>query len=46
MVIDIKGYVVPFGYVGFVGKTRVLFATEEEYREFMLECDAKNENDL
>ena len=37
--IDIRGYVVPFGYVGFVGKTRVLFATEEEYREFMEEIE-------
>ena len=32
-----KGYYTPFGYVGFVGKTRVLFATEEEYREFLQE---------
>lgn len=39
MVIDIKGYLTHFGYVGFVGKTRVLFATEEEYREFMEEIE-------
>ena len=34
-----KGYYTPFGYVGFVGKIRVLFATEVEYREFMDEGD-------
>lgn len=39
MVIDIKGFYVPFGYIGFVGKMRILFATEQDYREFMEEIE-------
>ena len=32
-----KGYVVNSGYMGFVDGKYMLFATEEEYREYYLE---------
>ena len=28
-----KGYYLPFGYMGWMGDRYVMFATEEEYRE-------------
>ena len=31
----IKGYVVPFGYMGLVEGHYILFATEEEYIEYV-----------
>ena len=34
---SIKGYVAPFGYMGFVEGRYMLFATEEEYYEYMEE---------
>lgn len=30
-----KGYYVASGYMGYVGDKYMLFATEEEYREYM-----------
>lgn len=33
----IKGYVVPFGYMGLVEGHYILFATEEEYLEYVKE---------
>ena len=36
-----SGFYTSFGYVGFVGKTRILFATEQDYREFMEEIDSE-----
>lgn len=32
-----KGYNTPNGYMGFVDGTYILFASEEEYREYMEE---------
>ena len=32
----LKGYVVPDGYMGWVGARYMLFATEQDYIEFML----------
>ena len=32
-----KGYVVNSGYMGYVDGGYILFATEEEYREYYLE---------
>lgn len=35
-----KGYVVSIGYMGYVGNGKyMLFATEEEYKEYMKEGD-------
>lgn len=31
----IKGYIVPFGYMGLVGGHYILFATENEYLEYL-----------
>lgn len=39
-----KGYVVPSGYMGYVGNRYMLFATEQEYVEFMRKDDEENEN--
>ena len=30
-----KGYVTPYGYMGFVNGRYMLFATEEEYKEYL-----------
>ena len=30
-----KGYYVAFGYMGYVGEKYMLFASEEEYKEYM-----------
>lgn len=30
-----KGYYVASGYMGYVGEKYMLFATEEEYKEYM-----------
>ena len=30
-----KGYYVASGYMGYVGDKYILFATEEEYKEYM-----------
>ena len=32
-----KGYVIQSGYMGLVGDSYMLFATEEEYQEYMRE---------
>lgn len=34
---DVKGYLVPFGYMGFVPwlETYILFATEQDYRDYL-----------
>ena len=32
-----KGYYVASGYMGYVGDKYILFATEEEYREYIEE---------
>lgn len=34
---SIKGYWVPYGYIGYVYGEPVLFATEQDYREYMEE---------
>ena len=31
----LKGYITPSGYMGYVNGTYILFATEEEYKEYM-----------
>lgn len=31
----IKGYLIPFGYMGFIDGEYLLFATEEEYLEIV-----------
>ena len=33
-----KGYVTEDGYMGYVNGRYLLFASEEEYREYMEEC--------
>lgn len=33
----IKGYCVPYGYMGYVNGRYMLFATETDYREFILD---------
>lgn len=33
-----KGYNTASGYMGFVNGTYILFATEDEYLEYMEEC--------
>lgn len=33
-----KGYVTASGYMGLVNGTYILFASEEEYREYLEEC--------
>jgi len=38
-----KGYVVNSGYMGYVNGKYILFATEEEYKEY-LESDNNSEN--
>ena len=38
-----KGYYVPYGYVGFVDGKRMIFATEEEYKEYLEESDGREE---
>lgn len=38
-----KGYVVSSGYMGYVDGKYILFATEEEYKEY-LESDNNSEN--
>jgi hypothetical protein len=30
-----KGYIVTDGYMGFIGNCYMLFASEEDYREYM-----------
>jgi hypothetical protein len=37
-----KGYIISYGYMGLVGKTWMLFATETEYQEYIKE-KRKNE---
>lgn len=37
-VIFMKGYNTASGYMGFVNGTYILFATEDEYLEYMEEC--------
>lgn len=32
-----KGYLIPYGYIGFVDGRRMLFATIDEYYEYMEE---------
>lgn len=32
-----KGYITSYGYMGLVGETWMLFATETEYREYIKE---------
>ena len=32
-----KGYLIPYGYVGFVNGRKMLFATVDEYYEYMEE---------
>lgn len=32
-----KGYLTKYGYVGYVGDRKMLFATEEEYYEYIKE---------
>lgn len=34
---SIKGYWVPYGYIGYVYEEPVLFATEQDYYEYMEE---------
>ena len=34
---EIKGYVVPAGYMGYVGDRYMLFATENDYLEYVAE---------
>lgn len=34
-----KGYYTPYGYIGLVGEDMMLFATEEEYYEYIKEID-------
>jgi hypothetical protein len=38
-----KGYVLPFGYMGWVEKygRYMMFATEDEYKEWMEDCHDK-----
>ena len=38
-----KGYYVSFGYIGFVNNVKMIFATEEEYREYLEESDGREE---
>lgn len=33
-----KGFVTATGYMGYVGGTYILFASEEDYREYMEAC--------
>lgn len=33
-----KGYYTASGYMGLVGGSYMLFASEEEYREYLAEC--------
>jgi len=33
--IELKGYHVPAGYMGYVGKGYMLFASEDDYKEYM-----------
>ena len=35
MDIELKGYPVPAGYMGYVGNGYMLFSTEDDYREYM-----------
>ena len=35
MDIELKGYPVPMGYMGFVGNGYMLFASEDDYKEYM-----------
>lgn len=34
-----KGYIVEAGYMGYVDGRYMLFAGEEDYREYFQECD-------
>ena len=34
-----KGYLVPYGYIGFVDVRKMLFATIDEYYEYMEEME-------
>ena len=38
---EIKGYVVPSGYMGYVYDRYMLFATEQDYLEYMAETLAE-----
>ena len=33
---ELKGYYVPAGYMGWIGDGYMLFASEDDYREYML----------
>ena len=35
MDIELKGYPVPSGYMGFIGNGYMLFASEDDYKEYM-----------
>ena len=39
---ECKGYVVPAGYIGYVDGKKMLFATEEDYIEYMKEVDEED----
>lgn len=35
-----KGYIIEIGYMGYVNGGYMLFANEEDYREYYMECEA------
>ena len=38
------GYLVPGGYIGYIGPKKTLYPTEGEYREIINELNEKEEN--
>lgn len=39
---ECKGYVVPAGYIGYVDGKKMLFATEDDYIEYMKEVNEED----
>ena len=45
MAIELKGYPVSAGYIGYVDGRKMLFATEDDYKEHMKEIEENDEEE-